>query len=170
MNLKPPQGMLKAPQCSYGTQASPLSCLRALFQLFLMYSGAQTARLTWPKWNQSILSTLPKDQQQQMLPAKSRLLVLQAVLDLWNCRKCTLYSAAIMVLFPLVIAPWSGAFIPQLTVQFQLTQQLSVAGGRLLYEPRCSHGLHHAAGHTQPSACCYYLDRGLSREWWCTVD
>lgn len=36
-----------------------------------MHSGAQTTELTWPKWNHSILSTLPMEQQQQILPGKS---------------------------------------------------------------------------------------------------
>lgn len=98
MNPKDPQGMLKALQGCRGTQVSSLLCLRALFQLFLMYSGAQTAQLTWPKWNRSILSTLPMEPQQQILPGKSclpsplRSRTLQAV-------QVFLLSIAILVLF-----------------------------------------------------------------------
>lgn len=51
MNPKDPRGMLKALQGRHGTEVSSSLRLRALFQLLLMYSGAQAARLTWSKWN-----------------------------------------------------------------------------------------------------------------------
>lgn len=87
MNPKDPQGMLKALHGSHGTRFNSSVCLRALFQLFLMYSGAQTARPTWPKWNHSILSTLPMEPQQQILPGKSRLSVFQPIRVHWHCSK-----------------------------------------------------------------------------------
>lgn len=98
MNPKDPQGMLKALHGSHGTQVSCLLCLRVLFQLFLMYSGAQTAQLTWPKWNHTILSSLPMERQQQILPGKSWLPSLMRSPTL-QALQIFMLSTAILVLF-----------------------------------------------------------------------
>lgn len=114
MNLRDPQGMLKALLGSCGTQVSSLHCLRALFQLFLMYSGVQTAQLTWPKWNHSILSTLPMEPQQQIQPGKSQLWVLQGFWDHWYCRQCKYLCSLLQYWFCFFVSGiWSIAFIPR---------------------------------------------------------
>lgn len=63
-----------------------------------MHSGAQTTELTWPKWNHSILSTLPMEQQQQILPGKS---CFPSLLRSWTLQALQVFvlSAALPVLF-----------------------------------------------------------------------
>ena len=97
MNPKDPRGMLKALQGCHGTQVSSPVCLRALFQLFLMYSGAQTAQPTWPTWNHSILSSLPMEPQQQILPWK----VIAS--DHWHCRQCRFLCSLLLYWFCFIV-------------------------------------------------------------------
>lgn len=97
MNPKDPRGMLKALPGSRGTQVSSLVCLRALFQLFLMYSGAQTAQPTWPTWNHSILSSLPTEPQQQILPWK----VIAS--DHRHCRRCRFLCSLLLYWFCFIV-------------------------------------------------------------------
>lgn len=126
MNPKDPQGMLKALQGSHGTQVSSLLCLRALFQLFLMYSGAQTARLTWPKWNHSILSTLPMEPQRQILLGKSWLWVYQAFWDHRHCRQSKYLCSHCNIGFVVfVIGIWSIALISQNSRQCSLNKNIA---------------------------------------------
>lgn len=171
MNPKDPQGMLKALQGRHGTQVSSLPRLRALFQLFLMYSGAQTARLTWPKWNHSILSNLPMEPQQQILPAKSRLWVFQAFWDHWSIY--VLYCNISFVSLSLVCGQLRWCHVKQLTMQQEHSCLLSSVRGIASAsgnEQCCSHCVHDAASHTHWSACCYNLDYEISRECGCMVD
>lgn len=167
MKPRDPQETLKALGLLW--HSSQLLALRVSFQLFLMHSRAQATELTWPKWNHSILSTLPMEQQQQILPGKSCLPSLLRSRTL-QALQVFMLSAALPVLFLCnwcktncvytVLNSWWCTFNKKTRQTALFGERAAPARGN---EQWCSHGVPAAASHTKWGVCCPNCDTSRER-------